>query len=91
MKAVPDIMSSVIRTQISLTEEQMARLRRAAAKRHTSIAALIRDAVDRTVPDEDAGRLARQQRAFAAAGSFSSGRRDTAERHDEALAEERRW
>jgi hypothetical protein len=84
-------MHVVIRTQISLTPEQMARLRRAAEKRHISIAALIRDAVDRAVPDEDAGRLARQERAFGLAGAFSSGHRDIAERHDEALTDERRW
>jgi hypothetical protein len=84
-------MLPVIRTQISLTPEQMSRLRRAAARRHTSIAALIRDAVDRAVPDEDAQRVERQQRAFAAAGAFSSGHRDTAERHDDVLAEESGW
>ena len=84
-------MHGVIRTQISLTAEQMARLRRAAEKGHTSIAAVIRDAVDREVPDEDAGVVARQRRAFAAAGAFASGRHDTAEHHDEVLAEEPRW
>jgi hypothetical protein len=85
------IMHDVIRTQISLTAEQMARLRRAAEKRHTSIAAIIRDAVDREVPDDDAGLVARQRRAFATAGAFASGHRDTAEKHDEALVEEPRW
>lgn len=84
-------MTSVIRTQISLTEKQMDRLRRAAERRHTSIAALIRDAVDATVPDTDEDRLARQKRALAAAGSFSSGRTDTAARHDDALAQDSRW
>jgi hypothetical protein len=85
------IMHGVIRTQISLTSEQMARIRRAAEKRHISIAAVIRDAVDHEVPDEDSGMLARQQRAFAAAGAFASGRHDVAENHDDALAEEPRW
>jgi predicted DNA-binding protein len=45
-------MSTVIRTQISLTEEQMDRLRRVARRRHTSIAAIIRDAVDATVTED---------------------------------------
>jgi len=81
----------MIRTQISLTEKQMNRLRRAASARGVSIAAVIREAVDLSVPDEAADRLARQERAFGHAGSFSSGHRDTTERHDEVLAEEPRW
>jgi hypothetical protein len=81
----------MIRTQISLTEKQMSRLRRAASTRGVSIAAVIREAVDSSVPDEAADRLARQQRAFALAGAFSSDHTDTAERHDDALAEEPRW
>jgi uncharacterized protein YigA (DUF484 family) len=83
-------MPSVIRTQISLTEAQMDRLRREARRRHTSIAALIRDAVDATVT-EDSTRLTRQQRAFGLAGAFSSGRSDISEHHDEVLGEETRW
>ena len=86
-----DIMSTVIRTQISLTEAQMERLKRVARRRHTSIAAIIRDAVDATVTDEDTDRLARQRRAFGLAGAFSSGRSDASDRHDEILGEETRW
>lgn len=56
-----------------------------------SIAAIIREAVESTVPDEDAERLTRQRRAFGLAGAFSSGHSDTAARHDEVLAEQRRW
>lgn len=85
-----DIMSTVIRTQISLTEAQMERLRREARRRHTSIAAIIRDAVDATVT-EDSDRLTRQRRAFGLAGAFSSGLSDTSERHDEVLSEETSW
>ena len=81
----------MVRTQISMTEEQMGRLRRAAGARGVSIAAIIREAVDRSVPDETADRRALQQRAFARAGSFGSGYNDTAERHDESLAEKSRW
>jgi hypothetical protein len=81
----------MIRTQISLTERQMDRLRRAASARGVSIAAVIREAVDRSVPDEAADRLARQHRAFGLAGAFSSGHGDTSERHDDVLAEEPRW
>ncbi len=81
----------MIRTQISLTEDQMRRLRREARERRTSIAAVVRDAVERAIPDEDADRLARQRRAFELAGAYDSGHRDTAERHDDVLAEQRRW
>ena len=84
-------MPAVIRTQISLTEAQMDRLRREARSRHTSIAAVIRAAVDAGVADEEADRLTRQRRAFGLVGAFSSGRSDVSERHDEALGEEARW
>jgi hypothetical protein len=81
----------MIRTQISLTEHQMRRLRRVAQERKSSIAAVIRDAVDQIVPDEEQDRIDRQRRAFRLAGAFASGSRDTAERHDDVLAEEKRW
>lgn len=84
-------MQGMIRTQISLTEEQMRRLRQAAAERRTSMAAVIREAVDRSVPDLDAARIDRQRRAFELAGAFASGYPDTAARHDDALADEPRW
>ena len=84
-------MPTVIRTQISLTEAQMERLKRESRRRHTSIAALIRDAVDATVVDEGSDRLTRQRRAFGIAGAFSSGRSDVSERHDEILGEQTRW
>ena len=41
----------MIRTQISLTEDQMRRLRHEARRRHVSLAAVIRDAVERVVPE----------------------------------------
>jgi Ribbon-helix-helix protein, copG family len=81
----------MIRTQISLTDTQMRRLRRAARERHMSIAAVIREAVEQAIPDEDADRLARQRRAFELAGAFDSGQRDTAKRHDEILSEQTGW
>jgi hypothetical protein len=81
----------MIRTQISLTETQMERLRHAASVRGVSIAAVIRDAVDQSVPAEGTDFMSRQHRAFALAGAFSSGHRDTADRHDQVLAERARW
>lgn len=79
----------MIRTQISLTEDQMRRLRREARRRHVSLAAVIRDAVDRVVPDEDGQRSARIDTLLAAAGSIASGSGTVAREHDAVLGEDR--
>ncbi len=79
----------MIRTQISLTDDQMRRLRREARRRHVSLAAVIRDAVDRVVPDEDAQRRDRVEMLLASAGSVSSGTGVVARDHDAELAGER--
>lgn len=81
----------MIRTQISLTEEQHTRLQRKAKQRGVSMASLIREAVEVVVPDDDDVRGERRRRAFALAGAFRSGRHDTAATHDDALGEEKRW
>jgi hypothetical protein len=76
----------VIRTQISLTDEQMSALRREARERRVSIAAVVRDAVDAEI-----ARSAREvawDRALSAVGAFNSGVGDIAERHDDYLAED---
>lgn len=69
-----------------MTEAQAARLRRLARRRKTSMAALIRDAVDRVYsepgPADDPW-----DRAIAAIGGFRSGRRDGSENHDDAFAD----
>jgi hypothetical protein len=75
----------MIRTQISMTEEQAAALRRLAALRERSQAALLRDALDRLIEEEEAGR--RVGRARAVFGAFDSGHRDTSVRHDDVLDE----
>jgi len=77
------------RTQISLTERQARRLRRAAADRGVSMATLIREAVEAYLPDDEAARSARASRAIAAR-SFESGRADVSVRHDDYLAEDPR-
>jgi hypothetical protein len=79
----------MIRTQVSLTEAQMARLRREARRRHMSLAAVIRDAVDRVVPDEEAERQARVDVLLSAAGTAASGSGSVALDHDAVLAGER--
>ena len=79
-------MPLVERTQISLTEEQGRRLRVLAQRRGTSMAALIRDAVDRAYPppgrDDD-----RWDKALAAVGGFRSGKTDVGVEHDRELAD----
>lgn len=84
------MVAGMIRTQISLTEEQMRRLRAEARRRHVAIAAVVRDAVDRMVPVDPEGRRARWERALQAAGRFDSGTGDVASDHD-AIAGETRW
>ena len=74
------------RTQISLTEEQAGRLRRLARRKQTSMAALIREAVDRTYPSRDRPDE-RWSIALAALGGFHSGRADISVEHDRDLAE----
>ncbi|MBA2571168.1 MAG: ribbon-helix-helix protein, CopG family, partial [Chloroflexi bacterium] len=61
------------RTQISLTSEQATRLRKLARRRRTSMAALIREAVDRVHPTDDAADEGRWTRALSAVGAFASG------------------
>jgi hypothetical protein len=79
----------MIRTQVSLTQDQMRRLRREARRRHVSMAAVIRDAVDQAVPDEDRSRRDRIDVLLLAAGSVASGTGTIAQDHDDLLAGER--
>jgi hypothetical protein len=67
----------------------MRRLRREARRRHVSMAAIIRDAVDQVVPDEDARRRDRIDALLATAGSAASGTGLVARDHDAELAGDR--
>jgi len=67
----------------------MQRLRREARRRHVSLAAVIRDAVDRVVPDDDTARQNRIDTLLAAAGSVMSGTGTVARDHDAVLADDR--
>ena len=86
-------MSTVIRTQIQLTEEQMERLRRVAKARGVSIAAVIREAVDRSLEVDD--RQRRWDLAMSVVGTFRDieGATDVSTRHDDYVADaiEQRW
>lgn len=77
---------SMERTQISLTAKEARELRRLARARGTSMAALIREAVDRTY-GIDSSADARWQRALEAVGGFKSARSDVSERHDDLLVD----
>ena len=81
--------AAMIRTQVSLTEDQMRRLRLEARRRHISLAAVVRDAVDQVVPDEDQLRRDRIDALLDAAGSAASGTGTVAREHDEVLADNR--
>lgn len=75
----------MVRTQIQLTEAQARALKRAAAERGISMAAVIREVLDRSLAT--AADDATHRRALAAIGRYSSGRSDVAEEHDTHLAE----
>jgi plasmid stability protein len=79
----------MIRTQISLSDDQMRRAKAEAARRGVSLAAIVRQALDEMLDGE--GRAAVIQRAREAVGGFRSGFQDTSDRHDEVLAERTRW
>lgn len=76
----------MIRTQISLTGEQMERLRREAARTGKSQAQLMREALDRSYPD--VSREERRRRIMALAGRFPSRTGDVSVRHDEYRADD---
>lgn len=85
-----DNVSGMVRTQISLTEEQMGRLRAEARRRRVPIAAIVREAVERAVPADPGDRRAGFQQALSAVGRFDSGSGDVSARHDE-IAGDAQW
>lgn len=81
--------TEMIRTQIQLTEEQMAILKELSAKRNMPLAKLIREAVNAFVKKEHfISQDERKMRAVQAAGQFHSGVPDLAEKHDDYLHED---
>jgi hypothetical protein len=79
----------MIRTQIQLTPDQEAKVKRLAAERDVSMAEVIRDAID-LIPESDV-RAARFARALAAIRGTTfrdvDGATDVAENHDAYLAD----
>jgi hypothetical protein len=68
----------------------MQRLRAEASRRRVPIAEVVRDAIDRSIPEDPGDRRARRERLLSAAGRFHSGTGDLASRHDE-IAGEAHW
>lgn len=76
----------MVRMQIQFTEEQTAELRYQARRRGVSIAALVREAVDRELSRRESHTEA-WARALAAVGAGRGDGTNAGERHDEFLAE----
>lgn len=77
------------RKQIQLTPRQAQAIRREAARRGISDAAVIRGLVDQLLVDGTGrNRDQRWQRLFAVVGRYRSGRRDIAREHDRYLADD---
>lgn len=74
---------------MSLTNEQTNRLQLEADRLHTSVAAVIRDAVDQFVREIEARRIDRVEELLAAAGTAASGSGSVAIRHDVEVAVDR--
>lgn len=78
----------MVRVQVRLTEEQVRRLRELAAARGVSVAALVRESVDRLFEDPSLQTVAdRRRRAMSIVGCGCSGLTDVAVRHDDHLLE----
>lgn len=77
----------MIRTQISMTEEQAAALQRLAAARDRSQAALLREALDWLIDDDERRRRVARARRVAGLGHSGAGTSNIAEDHDAALEE----
>lgn len=73
----------MIRTQISITEEQAERLRDLARERNVSQASLMREALEVLLAEDDLSQ--RVRRARRPVGIYRSGHSGTAVQHDEAL------
>ena len=73
------------RVQVQLDEAQLAVLRREAEGRRTSVAGVVREAVEAWIAERE--RSSRSERAVAAVGGFHSGLGDLAERHDDYVNE----
>jgi Arc/MetJ-type ribon-helix-helix transcriptional regulator len=77
----------MVRTQIQLTEAQVSKIKKAAMDQGTSVAEVIRRAVENMV--QSSAKISIQERAKRAigiAGKFRSGKKNISRKHDEYLA-----
>jgi hypothetical protein len=81
--------SGVVRMQIQFTQGEIEALRTEAARRHVSISAVVREAVDERLSQPRPGFSLeeRRARAKAACGRFRSGLGDVSARHDGCFAD----
>jgi len=78
----------MVRTQIQLTEEQAKKIKKIAASRGTSMAEVIRQAVQGAI-QSGVGTASeeRRKRALEIVGKFRSGKKDVSKKHDAYLTE----
>ena len=76
----------MIRMQIQVSQEQAAALKRRARARNVSVAAVVRDAIDRELNGTD-DRAAAWTRAWSAVGRFRGDGANVAEEHDRYLVD----
>ncbi len=77
----------MVRTQVSLTDEQSKRLKRIAARRGVPVAQVIRQSIDITLASEDTSNQSElRARARATFGRFCDEATDVSENHDKYLA-----
>ena len=77
----------MIRTQIQLEEAQHERLKQIAARESTSLAELVREAVDRILEERSQDKRWRDLRSVAGAFRDPDGEASVAEEHDAYLAD----
>jgi predicted transcriptional regulator len=78
----------MLRTQIQLSEEEAAAVKRLAHERSVSMASVIRAAVDQYLERESVETLdERWHRSLAAVGGFHSGVKDLSATHDDEFAD----
>jgi predicted DNA-binding protein len=78
----------MVRTQVRLSADQVARLKARALEEGVSLAELVRRAVERYLAEEEGGGYEeRARRALEAVGRFASGAGDVGEAHDRYLEE----
>ncbi len=79
----------MVRTQIQLTDDQAARLKEMAHETNDSIAAIIREALDRFFTmQQPSNRRALYRQALGVVGKYSAGVHDVSIEHDRYLEEE---